>query len=225
MLEDYGRLFTKRAEEYRLPCNRAFGSDCQACGGGHSGDDIGLGRANGARLMIWLLQTLPFSYELAYFSSGTAHNAIPTQAQAVIPMDPIDETVLRGTTAAFLRDALEIYGRADPELALTVEPVEQPQTVLPTEDRDDSAGVGRLDSMWILGTASALSGLCGIVRQPGTGGCRRNKAGDLFFPALGVMTMPYYKSGGHNMPWLRKDWGFLCGSRDMVRGLGWPRTR
>lgn len=30
--------------------------------------------------------------------------------------------------------------------------------------------------------------------------------------------MPYYKSGGHNMPWLRKDWGFLCGSRDMVRG-------
>ena len=105
--------------------------------GGHSGDDIGLGRANGARLMIWLLQTLPFSYELASFSSGTAHNAIPTQAQAVIAMDPMDETVLRGTTAAFLRDALEIYGRADPELALTVEPVEQPQTVLPTEDRDD----------------------------------------------------------------------------------------
>ena len=57
--------------------------------GGHSGMEIGEGRCNGIRALAetlsWLPGTVPF--ELASFEGGTADNAIPAKARAVVVVE------------------------------------------------------------------------------------------------------------------------------------------
>ncbi|MBP5308805.1 MAG: beta-Ala-His dipeptidase [Clostridia bacterium] len=69
--------------------------------GGHSGVDIDKGRLNGIRGLTYFLVRLDendIKYELASFEGGTASNAIPTKAKAVIV---INETDKAGVTALF----------------------------------------------------------------------------------------------------------------------------
>lgn len=105
--------------------------------GGHSGDDIGLGRANGAKLMVWLLQALEVPYELAAVAAGDTYNAIPTEAEAVLVVDGRDEKKLHAWAAEFLSSAKKLYGQTDPALELTVTATEMPQWVLTVDQRDD----------------------------------------------------------------------------------------
>ncbi len=105
--------------------------------GGHSGDDIGLGRANAAKLLVWLLQALELPYELASLSVGGTYNAIPAAGEAVIVLDSRDQVQFRAWAAEFLSSAKGIYGAADPNISLTISPAEMPQWVLTVDQRED----------------------------------------------------------------------------------------
>lgn len=89
--------------------------------GGHSGDDIHRGRANPIRLLAAFLAGLPGG-QVASLTGGSAHNAIPAQAQAVVfaPQAP---------DLAPLGAALTDYAQADPELTVACLPSPAPAQV------------------------------------------------------------------------------------------------
>ncbi len=111
--------------------------------GGHSGDDIGSGRANAAQLLLWLLQSMEMPYELAGIDAGIQHNAIPTCGSAHIVMDARDLNTVTALVAQFQQDALAMYP-ADPGITVTIAPAEMPTTVLTVDERDDFLALGGL---------------------------------------------------------------------------------
>ncbi len=90
--------------------------------GGHSGDDIHWGRSNAVALLAEYLRGLD-RCALADFRGGTAHNAIPSQAEArvVLPGAP--------DLDAFARRLRAWYGESDPELTVTCKAVPRPDRV------------------------------------------------------------------------------------------------
>ena len=111
--------------------------------GGHSGDDIGSGRANAAQLLLWLLQSIETPYELAGINAGTQHNAIPTCGTARIVMDTRDLDAVTALVAQFQKDAQAMYP-ADPGITVTITPAEMPAMVLTVDERDDLLALGGL---------------------------------------------------------------------------------
>ncbi len=111
--------------------------------GGHSGDDIGSGRANAAQLLLWLLQSMETPYELAGIDAGIQHNAIPTSGTAHIVIDARDLDTVTALVSQFQQDARAMYP-ADPGITVTITPAEMPAMVLTVDERDDLLALGGL---------------------------------------------------------------------------------
>lgn len=89
--------------------------------GGHSGDDIHLGRANPIALLARWLKGRP-ELAVASFAGGTAFNAIPSSAESVV--------VWEGEPDLYaLQSELEAYHSTDPHLTVTLTPAARPQQV------------------------------------------------------------------------------------------------
>ena len=104
--------------------------------GGHSGVDIHQGRGNALRIMGSVLQDLleQLPVQLAQVNGGSAHNAIPREAVAVIVLDPSRENELKSRVAA-VETAYKIgLGAFDPDLQIVVEKTERPAQVMDTDD-------------------------------------------------------------------------------------------
>lgn len=86
------------APRKKAPFRWAFRIALSGFAGGHSGADIHLGHANPLILLGKLLETLP-DFALADFTAGSAHNAIPTSASAVILTQDTD-ALCRAVNAA-----------------------------------------------------------------------------------------------------------------------------
>ena len=99
--------------------------------GGHSGEDIHLGRANGVALMAQLLARLgeQTGYELARLEGGTAHNAIPAAARAVVLLPQGGGGELSGLAGRLRQEWRSRYGQTDPGLGLTISPTPRPGQV------------------------------------------------------------------------------------------------
>lgn len=104
--------------------------------GGHSGLQIGEGRCNAIVALALALERLAgdVPFELASFRGGTAKNAIPAKAEAVIAIDPADRQNAEETIAAHETLLQEEYGRTDPALSLSLEDAPMPEAVLPEAD-------------------------------------------------------------------------------------------
>lgn len=111
--------------------------------GGHSGDDIGSGRANAAQLLLWLLQSMETPYELAEIDAGTQHNAIPSCGSARIVIDARDLDTVTALVAQFQQDARAMYP-SDPGITIALTPAEMPAMVLTVDERDDLLALGGL---------------------------------------------------------------------------------
>jgi dipeptidase D len=104
--------------------------------GGHSGVDIHQGRGNAVRIMGSVLQRLlaGLPVELAELTGGSAQNAIPREASAVVVLDAAREKDLRAlvakTEAAYKSD----LGGFDSNLQITVDKVVRPEKVLDAKD-------------------------------------------------------------------------------------------
>ena len=111
--------------------------------GGHSGDDIGLNRANAGRLLVWLLQSLDFPYEFSSCSAGNTHNAIPASGEVGIVIDKRDENALKEQIELFAQGIRELYP-LEPDVSIIMEDTEMPQWVMTVDQRDDFLALGGL---------------------------------------------------------------------------------
>jgi dipeptidase D len=111
--------------------------------GGHSGVDIHQGRGNAIRilgaLLGELLERLPA--ELADVSGGSAHNAIPREAVALLVLPSNRENEMKSLAAAAEAAAKAELGRFDSGLQINVAKAERPATVMDADSAKNIAAV------------------------------------------------------------------------------------
>ncbi len=104
--------------------------------GGHSGVDIHQGRGNALRIMGGVLQGLldRVPIEIAEINGGSAQNAIPREAAALVLADPAREGELKSLVATAEAGYKADLGGFDSGLQITVEKAERPANVLDAND-------------------------------------------------------------------------------------------
>lgn len=92
--------------------------------GGHSGIDIHRGRGNAIKLLAAALRDLAGRHDLRLgeFVGGSAHNAIPREAYAMIALPADAAAGLAAWTQACQADWRRQYAEADPSVSLTCTP-------------------------------------------------------------------------------------------------------
>ena len=104
--------------------------------GGHSGVDIHEGRGNALRIMGGVLQILlnKIPIEIAGVNGGSAQNAIPREAAALVVLDPARENELKSLVATAEAGYKADLGEFDSGVQITVEKAERPASVLDASD-------------------------------------------------------------------------------------------
>jgi len=111
----------------------------QGLKGGHSGLDIHLGRGHAAKLLVRFLDETSGEYGilLAQFDSGTAANAIPREASALV-------CIPEGRENAFLKRVRDYegilkkeLGAVEPNLSVTAVPADLPAMVMEEKAQSD----------------------------------------------------------------------------------------
>jgi len=100
--------------------------------GGHSGVDIHQGRGNALRIMGGVLQVLldRLPIEIAAINGGSAQNAVPREAAAVVLLRPSRESELKSLVATTEAGYQADLGGFDSELQIMVEKAERPGNVM-----------------------------------------------------------------------------------------------
>lgn len=113
--------------------------------GGHSGVDIDKGRANASLVLVQLLVETREPLYLAWISGGTAANAIPREASAIIGFASDRMEIFREAFVAEAKATRIALGKRDPglvaELAPLAAPIDHPALSL------DPAGTGSMLAM------------------------------------------------------------------------------
>jgi len=104
--------------------------------GGHSGVDIHQGRGNALRILGTTLQRVLESLPLgvAAVNGGSAQNAIPREASAVLVGEAVRENDLRAAVGESEANWKEDLGSFDCELEITLEKVALPEKMLDAAD-------------------------------------------------------------------------------------------
>jgi len=111
--------------------------------GGHSGVDIHQGRGNALRIMGGVLQEVldRLPAELAEVNGGSAHNAIPREAVAVVVLPPSRESELKSLVAAAEAGYKAELGGFDSGLEISAAKTERPAMVLDATDAKNTAAL------------------------------------------------------------------------------------
>ena len=111
--------------------------------GGHSGVDIHQGRGNALRILGGVLQRVlqGLGAEVASVTGGSAQNAIPREASALMALDAAREKELRDVLKKLETEYKADLGSFDPELQISVEKIGRPAKVF---DADDANRVAAL---------------------------------------------------------------------------------
>ena len=92
---------------------------------GHSGIDIGLGRANAVKLAADFM-TRVNAEQVSAFSSGTKCNVIPKEAKVTFSTEL---TEVESVFADYVDEVKERYSKTDSEICMTLEKTEEPSVV------------------------------------------------------------------------------------------------
>jgi dipeptidase D len=104
--------------------------------GGHSGVDIHQGRGNALRVLGSILQRLlEYDVEVSEITGGSAQNAIPREAFAVVAIDAAKDQQVRTLVSTVTSEHKADLGGFDPSLEVTVEKTAVPAKVF---DRSDA---------------------------------------------------------------------------------------
>jgi len=110
--------------------------------GGHSGVDIHQGRGNALRILGGVLQRgLWLGAQVASVNGGSAQNAIPREASAVVVLDATRERELRDTVKKLEADYKADLGAFDPDLQISVDKVERAAKVIDAADANRVAAL------------------------------------------------------------------------------------
>ena len=107
--------------------------------GGHSGVEIDEGRLNGIIGLATFLKRLTdvgIPHELASFDGGTASNAIPPKANAVIVVDSADKARVEQEAATWLAETQKEYEGIEDSISCTVTEESNLPKVLSSQDMD-----------------------------------------------------------------------------------------
>src|SRR5512146_2319981 len=125
------------------PAGNAYRIKVSGLKGGHSGVDIHLGRGNAIRILgnalQRVLEKLPVA--LADVKGGSAHNAIPREASAIVVLDSSREKDLRSTIAEFATEVQIDLGNFDPGVQVTIDSATAPAQVIDKTDAKRIADV------------------------------------------------------------------------------------
>ncbi|MBL1212833.1 MAG: aminoacyl-histidine dipeptidase [Ignavibacteriae bacterium] len=88
--------------------------------GGHSGLDVAAGRGNAIQMLGRMLKKFPVKYRVAKLIGGSKRNAIPREAEAVILIDPKDESTVAEFAKKYVADLLLEYEKNDGGLDITL---------------------------------------------------------------------------------------------------------
>lgn len=104
--------------------------------GGHSGVDIHQGRGNALRILAATLQRIAGNLPagIASVNGGSAQNAIPREAAAIVVLDAAREGELGSLLSACEAEWKADLGGFDPDLQVTVEKAPRPDNVLNRAD-------------------------------------------------------------------------------------------
>ena len=111
--------------------------------GGHSGLEINEGRANANKLMARFMNQV-IAYDeacLVSWQGGNMRNAIPREACAVLVFNPEDTEGLEDYIKEYEAQINAEYAPIESGITLTVESVELPATIVPTEIQDNMINV------------------------------------------------------------------------------------
>ncbi len=116
--------------------NTAYRIKVSGLKGGHSGVDIHQGRGNALRILGGTLQSILecLPVEIANLTGGSAQNAIPREAHAVVVADAASEKELQSLAAKAEAAYKADLGNFDADLQITVEKVDRPKDVLAADD-------------------------------------------------------------------------------------------
>ena len=111
--------------------------------GGHSGVDIHQGRGNAIRILGALLRDLleRLPVELADVNGGSAHNAIPREAVALVGLPYNRENEMKSIAAAAEAAAKAELGRFDSGLQINIARAELPANVMDADSAKNIAAV------------------------------------------------------------------------------------
>lgn len=108
--------------------------------GGHSGVDIHQGRGNALRVLGSILQRLlEHEVEVSEINGGSAQNAIPREAFAVVTIDSVKEAELRSIVSTVASEYKVDLGAFDSGLEVTVQKTSPPAKALDRSDAQRTA--------------------------------------------------------------------------------------
>ena len=129
--------------------------------GGHSGVDIHQGRGNALRILGRVIQALiaDSQIEVADLKGGSARNAIPREAFAVIVVDSKKSADVKATVARLEGELQTDLGGFDPGLKIFVEPTDKPSQVLSQDDAKRTADLLSAIPHGVLAMSPDIAGL------------------------------------------------------------------
>ncbi|HIU34686.1 MAG TPA: beta-Ala-His dipeptidase [Candidatus Pullichristensenella excrementigallinarum] len=133
--------------------------------GGHSGLMIGAGKINAAQAMGQLLAYLSeqgIAYELDSINSGSSANAIPNQAEALLVVDQADAQRVQELLTQRTAELAAAYSASDPDVTISIEPTELPQTVF---DGEQAANIVSFAALVFDGVHTMSQTIDGLVES------------------------------------------------------------
>ena len=129
--------------------------------GGHSGVDIHLGRGNALRIMGAVLQDLlsKFPAELAEVNGGSAHNAIPREAVALVVLPASREGEMKALVAGIETTYKAELGGFDSGLQITATKADRSANVMDAADAKSVAALLAAMPTGILAMSPDVPGL------------------------------------------------------------------
>lgn len=96
--------------------------------GGHSGIDIDKNRANAIKILSNILYQLldQVKFKLIQMEGGTAHNAIPREAWAVVAIEKEDAAIVEKIVLDKAKEKRKDFSQSDPELQINIEKLSNP---------------------------------------------------------------------------------------------------
>ncbi|MBQ8151289.1 MAG: aminoacyl-histidine dipeptidase [Firmicutes bacterium] len=114
------------------PDKKYYNIKIEGLRGGHSGEDIHLGRANANKLLSRYLNklSLKLSYDIADIGGGLKSNAIPRNAFTTIGVAADDVQTLLDETAAYGKILSDEYRVNDPDIQVVITEADVPAEIL-----------------------------------------------------------------------------------------------
>lgn len=157
--------WTRPLDTCPAPAGEAWHISITGGTGGHSGDDIHLGRINPIKVLAAWLQNRP-DLAVADFNGGSAFNAIPAGAEAVV--------VGRKPDLGALEEALLSFHATDPNLKLDLSPVDRPETVWTEDFRREVLGLLTALGHGVYAMDPQFPGVVGASANLGVVQCKGN---------------------------------------------------